>query len=342
MSSSASFASSVIDRPRFALGSGNADHGHMHWSPRKSLWLLCMNIGTVVGLTFFLSLETAALFVVTTGVVICFGHSLGMHRRLIHNSFDCPRWVEYVMVYLGTLVGLGGPMTMIYTHDLRDWAQRKKNCHPFFSHQSNMWRDAWWQIHCDITLEDPPLLEIENRVSEDRFFRFLEKTAKWQQIPWAVVFYALGGWGWVLFGVCARITASVTGHWLVGYFAHRQGQQEWIVSTSGVQGYNVPFAGVITCGESWHNNHHAFPGSAKIGLYRGQADIGWYALCVLEKMRLAWNLRLPENLPERPELIRAASAPVTPMAAADEPFQLPQGGFQLNTENGVSHNVHQT
>jgi fatty-acid desaturase len=341
MSSSASFATSVIDRPRFAVGSGDAERGHMHWSPHKSLWLLAMNIGTVIGLLYFLSVETALLFVVTTGIVICFGHSLGMHRRLIHNSFDCPKGVEYVMIYLGALVGLGGPMTMIYTHDLRDWAQRKKYCHPFFSHQSPIWRDAWWQMHCDIALENAPLLDIESRVRDDGFFKFLEKTAKWQQIPWALLFYAIGGWGWVLFGICARVSASVTGHWLVGYYAHRQGHQDWIVSTSGVQGYNVPFAGLITCGESWHNNHHAFPGSAKIGIYSGQTDIGWYALCVLRKMRLVSNLRLPENLPARPELVRAASAPAAASTAADKSFQLSQSGFQLDAENRVGDRVHQ-
>lgn len=316
MDSHGDFAKSVIDTPRFVTGSGDAVEGHMRWSPRKSLWLMGMNIGTLAGLGFYLSIETVLLFVVTTGIVICFGHSLGMHRRLIHNSFDCPQWVEYVMIYLGTLVGLGGPMTMIYTHDLRDWSQRKAKCHPFFSHQSSMLRDAWWQMHCDITLANPPVLEIEDRVKNDRFFNFLEKTAKWQQIPWAVLFYALGGWGWVLFGICARVTASVTGHWLVGYYAHRQGHQDWIVTTSGVQGYNVPFAGFITCGESWHNNHHAFPGSAKIGIYPGQTDLGWVALRLLEKAGLAHHLRVPENLPPRPELARAAPPLKTAKTAA--------------------------
>ena len=51
-----------------------------------------------------------ALFLVTTAVTVCLGHSLGMHRRLIDRSFDCPLWLERAFVYLGTLVGIGGLM----------------------------------------------------------------------------------------------------------------------------------------------------------------------------------------------------------------------------------------
>ena len=45
-----------------------------------------------------------------------------------------------------------------------------------------------------------------------------------------------------------------------------------------MQGYNVPFAALLTMGESWHNNHHAFPGSARLGLRAGEWDPGWWVL----------------------------------------------------------------
>ena len=69
--------------------------------------------------------------------------------------------------------------------------------------------------------------------------------------------------GWVVWGICARVAVSVTGHWLVGHIAHREGSQSWIVEGAAAQGYNVRLAGFISMGESWHNNHHAYPGSAK-------------------------------------------------------------------------------
>jgi fatty-acid desaturase len=96
-----------------------------------------------------------------------------------------------------------------------------------------------------------------------------------QQIPWAVLFFAIGGVPWVVWGIAVRVAASVTGHWLVGYFAHNRGPRSWHVEGAGVQGYNVPYCGLITMGEAWHNNHHAFPGSARLGLRDGEIDPVW-------------------------------------------------------------------
>ncbi|MEI4584052.1 hypothetical protein WAC45_27595, partial [Klebsiella pneumoniae] len=63
-----------------------------------------------------------AVFVVTTGASLLLGHSVGFHRRLTHRSFQCPLWLERVLVWFGTAVGMSGPHWIIRTHDLRDWA----------------------------------------------------------------------------------------------------------------------------------------------------------------------------------------------------------------------------
>lgn len=295
-----------IDKPRFLeTHVTNALAGNIRWSPSKSLWISIMYAGAIIGGYYTYSFENIQFFLISTGLVLCFGHSLGMHRRLIHNSFECPRWLEYIMVYMGTLVGLGGPVTMIHTHDIRDWAQRKPHCHDYFAHRQSFFKDAWWQMHCDLKLHYPPMFMLEDRIKNDSFYQFIERTWMLQQLLWAMLFLSIGGWGWVFWGICARVAISVTGHWLIGYFAHRQGHQDWIVSNAGVQGYNVKFAGLITFGECWHNNHHAFPGSAKFGLYKGQFDPGWVILRVFSQVKLAWNLKTPQTLAERKELHRA-------------------------------------
>ena len=55
-----------------------------------------------------------------------------------------------------------------------------------------------------------------------------------QQIPSALVLYALGGWAFVVWGGCARIAAGVTGHWLIGYSAHNHGGKHQIVDGAAV------------------------------------------------------------------------------------------------------------
>jgi fatty-acid desaturase len=273
--------------------------GLVVWSPAKSLWIGAMTATAVILGPIYFSSDAFLLFLVTSAITLSFGHSVGMHRRLIHSSFACPLWLEYFCVYLGTLVGMAGPIGMTRIHDYRDWAQRQPQCHDYFCHRKNFWHDAWWQLHCEVRLAKPPGFVLEPRLKRDRFYAFVESTWMLQQLPWAVLFFAIGGMGWVVWGVCARVAVCVTGHWLVGHFAHREGQQNWVVEGAAAQGYNVRLAGLISFGESWHNNHHAFPGSAKIGIYPGEIDLGWWLVKAFEKLGLAWNIVTPEVMPAR-------------------------------------------
>jgi len=61
-------------------------------------------------------------------------------------------------------------------------------------------------------------------------------------------------------------------------------------------------------GECWHNNHHAFPGSARLGLRVDEWDPGWWMLLALRRTGLVWKLRLPEDLAFRAELVEIPGA----------------------------------
>lgn len=275
--------------------------GHVRWSAVKSLWWSSMVLGWVVGGTIWFSVSAVLVFLLCCAVTLCLGHSLGMHRKLIHEAYDCPLWLERVFVFLGTLVGLGGPFGMMHMHDMRDWAQRQPVCHPFLSHQSGIVKDFWWQLHCKLHLENVPIYCVPKRIAEDRFYQWVDRYWMLMQVPLAVVVFALGGLGWVAWAVCGRVAVSVFGHWLIGYFAHNDGHRDWHVKEAAVQGYNVRGFGLLTFGECWHNNHHAFPSSARLGL-EGQMDPGWWVLCGLRRCGLVRNLNQPHDLPERAEL----------------------------------------
>ena len=285
----------------------NPQNGQVYWSPLKSLWMTTMYLGSGVAFLFAFSWSAFALFLGTSALTLCLGHSVGMHRRLIHNSFSCPGWLEYGLVYCGTLIGLAGPFSIIDMHEMRDWAQRQPYCHDYFASRQPLWKDWFWLLHCDIQLDHPPTVQYEARIVGDRIYRFLENTRVWQQLPWAVLFYGLGGWSWLLWGICVRVSVCMTGHWLVGYVAHRFGQREWHIEGAGVQGYNVRLCGLITMGECWHNNHHAFPDSAQLGLHPFQSDPGWWLILLLQHLGLAWDVQQPNDLPERETLKAIAS-----------------------------------
>ena len=290
--------------------SGDSDPvaGRIVWVPTKSIWTMALTLIALVAGPPTASLDSVAVFIVTTIVTICAGHSVGMHRLLIHRAFRAPRWLERLLVYLGTLVGMAGPVGMIYAHDIRDWAQRQPRCHDLHAHRASFFRDAWWQMHCAVALDRPPHFVVEASIANDPFFRFLERTWMAQQVPWALLFYVVGGWAWVVWGIGVRVAVSLTGHWLVGHFAHKRGHQGWTVDGVAVQGYNVPYAGLVTFGEAYHGNHHAFPGSANLGIEPGQIDLGWWLIRALSRLGIVDNIETPETVGQRQGLRRLPSA----------------------------------
>lgn len=258
----------------------------------------------------FFSWSAFILFVCFTYISLLIGHSVGMHRLMIHRTFQCPKWVEYLLIYIGTLVGVAGPFSILRIHDLRDWAQRQPEAHDFFTHERGYVRDLTWQLFYRFQFAEPPQFQIEAEKMDDRFYRFMEASWRWQQLPLALLLYALGGLPWLVWGICVRVSISVIGHWSVTYFCHNpvsaKGGKRWQVRDVGVQAFNLPGLGLLTYGECWHDNHHAFPESARIGLEPGQPDPGWWMIAIMKKAGLAYAIGVPRAPSKRKDLIDLA------------------------------------
>ena len=278
-------------------------HGRVQWDPARSIWNAAMLLCSIVLAPRYFTWSALAVFAILLEVTMCTGHSVGFHRRLIHRTFKCPLWLERLLVWSGTLVGMQGPFWVVHSHDLRDWAQRQPDCHPYLRHGQGMLKDAFWSLHCRLVLNRPPGFDPGAGIGDDPFHRFLQRTWMLQQLPLAAVLYWIGGAPWLVWGICVRVTVGVSMHWFVGYICHSHGPQSWLVNAGAVQAHNVPWAALASMGESWHNNHHAFPASARHGLYPGQIDIGFGFIRLLEQLGLAWDVQTPATLPARAGIV---------------------------------------
>ncbi len=300
----------------------DACDGRVVWSPAKSIWNTTMIVVTIVFAPLTATVSSVALFLVMTYLTLLLGHSVGMHRKLIHRTFACHKWLERTLIYIGVLVGVAGPFGVLRVHDGRDWAQRQPRCHDFFSHRRAPLMDLFWQLHCEFRYTRAPRFTIERELASDPWYRFLQTTWMLQQLPVALVLLAIGGWSWVVWGVAVRVCVSVVGHWSITYWCHNPGPGTWRVLGAGVQASNLNGLGLLTYGECWHNNHHAFPESARIGLEQGQLDPGWWVIRLFEKLGWAWNVGLPRSESEREDLVRLKivappeSAPAASMRGA--------------------------
>ena len=293
------------------LQHASAVEGQVRWDGPRSVWNMSMLGGAIILAPLTFSWGAPLVFLVTAGVTLCAGHSVGFHRRLIHRSFEAPKWVDRTLMWLGTAVGIGGPIWTIRLHDSRDWAQRQPDCHWFLRHGKPWLIDGFYYLNFKLELDRPPQFR-PGPVADDPFYRFLDRTWMLQQLPIAALLFAGGGLPWVVWGLFVRVSACTTMHWCISYFAHTREPDDWAVDGAVIQASNVAIMAIPTMGESWHGNHHAFPSSARHGLYPGQVDIGFRFIQLLELLGLAWNVRVPANLPPRagltPLTARALSA----------------------------------
>ncbi len=284
---------------RIADDCAAAIHGQVRFDPIKTLWTGgCLATGLMLA-PIFTSLTAIIAGLSLTYITLLLGHSVGMHRMMIHRSFSATPWVKYTLLYLGTLVGIGGPSDVIRIHDTRDWAQRAPDCHDFFSHRRGFFRDITWQLFYAFEFETPPTVVVEAEISQDRFIRHLDKYWRLHQILFALILFAIGGLPLVVWGIFLRVPISTIGHWSVTYFCHNPGPGTWNVVGSGVQASNLKLpsfiGGWLTHGECWHNNHHAFPESARIGLESGQIDPAWWVIAGFRKYGLVQNVKTPRK-----------------------------------------------
>ncbi len=221
---------------------------------------------------------------------------VAVHRLLIHRSFEVPLWLERLMLLGASLSGMGGPLTLIRVHDVREWAQLSQRCANYFSHGAGPWRDAWEQLFCRFELRQPPglILTEEN----DAFLRFLERYWLALQVPLGGVLWLAGSWSAVAGGVCLKLFVLPFMHWLFAWQIHRRGAAPHQVPGAAVQGRNLGLiAALITLGESYHNRHHHFPASPRNSSAAGEIDLSWLLIRQMIRCGLARESPRPQFTP---------------------------------------------
>jgi len=110
-------------------GVDNVVRGSVRFAPLKSLWFNGMGCAALIGGPSTFTWAALVVFLVSTGTVLLLGHSLGNHRKLIHDSFQCSRWLEYTLVYSGVHRARSGrtwPTSGCCRWRWRSWALRSR------------------------------------------------------------------------------------------------------------------------------------------------------------------------------------------------------------------------
>jgi fatty-acid desaturase len=258
--------------------------------------------GTGIGL-LVLHLGTLLAFIPATfswsGVVVAFvlcnltggiGLSLGFHRMLTHQSLRVPRWLYCTIAALGTLGMEGGPITWVATHR-RHHANSDRTGDPHNGRRGLRWSHMMWLYKPNDDRPTPDeLLHLTPDLSADPFMCFLERTNLYWQIGLGLALLLCGGVSWVIWGMFVRVIVTIHVTALVNSAGHHFGYQTYRTNDDSRNNFWIA---MLTWGDGFHNNHHAFPASARHGLRWYELDSTWMTICVLKALGLARDIRLP-------------------------------------------------
>ena len=279
--------------------------GSVRFDPVKALWFWSMLVIALIAGAPVLSPSLVFLSLILTFFTLCVGHSVGLHRCIIHRSFAISRPGRAVLAWFFVLAGLGGPLTWARLHAWRDYWQNHAQCPAWFGYRHGLFTDFVWNLHMSYRPVDR---EAEKRlppdVLNDPWLRFLERTWPLHHVMLAALLFLWGGSGAVAVCLCGRVAISILAHQIIGYASHVHGHRRFLIDGAQECGTNNWWLGVISFGEGFHNNHHAFPRSARMGMNAYDLDLGWYVIKVMERAGLVDSVRAWHREPGLPSGIR--------------------------------------
>jgi stearoyl-CoA desaturase (delta-9 desaturase) len=283
-----------------------ANVGRVVFDPYRALWLWGMLLVTAVAALPAVTLGRTLVSLLLSLLTLCLGHSVGLHRGLIHRSYECGRVLRGLLAWLFVLSGLGGPLAWARLHAVRDYWQNRRDCPRLFAYDHSLARDFLWNLHCSFRARDARAeARLPRDVLTDPWLRFLERTWPLHVLALGALLWLADGPGAVAVCLCARTAAGILGHWFIGYAAHVWGERRYAIPGARETGTNVWILGLISFGEGFHNNHHAFPGSARMGLLPREFDLGW--LCLRLFRWFGW-VRALQSVSRRRHALRSRSS----------------------------------
>jgi fatty-acid desaturase len=273
--------------------------GKVVLAPAKVVWLYLV-LGTSSLVCVYRPSVLACLgALVLTVFTLCAGHSVGLHRGIIHKTYSSSRWLRGALAYAFVHTGIGGPIAWIRLHYVRDHHQNAAECPRYFRYDHSLLRDYYWNLHLRFVPRDASVYRFPTDDERDPWLRFLERTWPAHVIAFGIALWFAFGPSVALVCVPLRVTVSVLGHWFIGFAAHKRGDVRYDLDGSAEIGRNLPLLGILSFGEGFHNNHHANPASARMGEAPLELDLGWYLLLALERLGLVRDLQATGRTPVR-------------------------------------------
>ncbi len=233
-------------------------------------------------------------------VITGLGVTVGFHRLLTHRAFQTFPSLERLFAVLGSLSVQGSVLDWVADH-------RKHHAHsdqegdphsPHIGHGSGL--SGLWHAHVGWLLRNQGQADWKRYATElyedpamRRIGRAFPSLAAASLLIPTVAGFILGGFTaggalrGLIWGGLVRIFFVHHVTWSINSVCHFFGNRRF---ETGDQSTNVAWLALLSLGESWHHNHHAFPRSAYHGLQRREIDLSGLLISAMGRVGLAWDV----------------------------------------------------
>jgi stearoyl-CoA desaturase (delta-9 desaturase) len=243
----------------------------------------------------------AAMYVLTGGL----GISVGFHRLFAHRSYEAAKPVRATLAVLGTMAMMG-PIIRWVTNHRKHHSFTDIEGDPHSPHLTGRTGvlgavTGLWHAHVGWIFTDDraPLERYARDLLDDPIVAYVNRTTGlWVLLGLLIPFTAglaltatlEGALIATLWGGPVRVFIVHHLTFSINSLCHFTGRRRF---KTGDESRNVSWLAPLSFGESWHNNHHAFPSSAYLGLRRREVDLGRWVIRGLERTGLVWNVKHP-------------------------------------------------
>jgi stearoyl-CoA desaturase (delta-9 desaturase) len=266
-----------------------------------------LGVVAAMGLLWRIAFHPSDLAIMAGMYVICaFGTTIGFHRYFTHKGFETCVPVKATLAILGCMT-MQGPITQWVTDHRKHHAlsDRDGDPHsPHAGHGDGALGAIGGFVHAHVGWMFTNLGMEQGRtygkdLYEDRLVRVIDRLyLLWVVLTLGIPFaigYAIGGVDRgveaMLWGGFVRIFLYQHATFSVNSICHMFGRRDYAVRDESRNNWLVA---LLVFGEGWHNNHHAFPASARHGLHRFQIDVSWWLIRGLERLHLVWAVKVPD------------------------------------------------
>jgi stearoyl-CoA desaturase (Delta-9 desaturase) len=238
-----------------------------------------------------------------------FAIGAGYHRYFSHRSYSTSRVFQFLLAFLSQTTAQKSVLWWAAKH-------RHHHLHSDTEHDVHsprrrgfVYAHLGWIFSSRHDKADLSTVSDLVRYPE---LRWLDRFELSPALILASLTFLVAGWPGLVVGFCWSTVAVYHGTFCINSLAHVHGSKRYV---TGDDSRNNWFLALLTMGEGWHNNHHAYQASARQGFRWWEIDATYYCLRLLSSAGIVWDLKTPPPAVLRNE--HRLGSKVVERAAAD-------------------------